>query len=139
VFPRPSDVPSLPSSVQAVPVGATPPGPPANPQVRPYTQPDPTPTTAAQLVEWQPPGLSGGATAAISAITRFLLDINRQDMQIAWNHSTEIRHGTSPDQRFLTGYRTSRHYQLAFGHPRRLEVDLIAVPARFVSRQDPAA
>jgi hypothetical protein len=38
----------------------------------------------------------------------------------------------------LTEYRTSRHYRLAFGHARRLEVDLIAVPARFVSRQDPA-
>jgi len=107
--------------------------------VRPYTTPDPAPTTAAQLVEWQPPGLSGGAAAAVASITRFLLYINRQDMQAAWNHSTEIRHGAHPDQRFLTGYRTSRHYQLAFGHPRRLDADLIAVPARFVSRQDPAA
>jgi eukaryotic-like serine/threonine-protein kinase len=138
-YPRPADVPSLPSSGQAVPVGATPPGAPANPRVRPYTTPDRTPTTAAQLVEWRPRGLSGDAAAAVSSITRFLLDINRQDMQAAWNQSTEIRHGASPDQRFLTGYRTSRHYQVAFGQPRRLSADLIAVPARFVSRQDPAA
>jgi eukaryotic-like serine/threonine-protein kinase len=138
-YPKPADVPSLPSSGQAVPVGATPPGPPANPRVRAYTAPDPTPTTAAQLVEWQPPRLAGEEAAGISLITRFLLNINRQDMQAAWNESTEIRHGASPDQRFLTGYRTSRHYQVAFGRPRRLSSELIAVPARFVSRQDPAA
>lgn len=138
-YPKPSDVPALPSSGQPVPVGASPPGPPANARVRPYTTPDPTPTTAPELVEWRPPELSGDAAAAVSSVTRFLLDINRQDMQAAWNQSTEIRHGTSPDQRFLNGYRTSRHYQLAFGHPRRLAADLIAVPARFVSRQDPAA
>jgi len=138
-YPKPADVPSLPSSEQPVPVGAALPGPPANPRVQPYTTPDPTPTTASQLVEWQPPGLSGGAAAAVSSITRFLLYINRQDMQAAWNHSTEIRHAARPDQRFLTGYRTSRHYQLAFGRPQHLDADLIAVPARFVSRQDPAA
>lgn len=138
-YPRPTDVPSLPSSGQAVPVDATPPTAPANPRVRPYTAPDPTPTTAGQLVEWQPPGLSGTAAAAVSSITRFLLDINRQEMQAAWNESTEINNGASPDQRFLTGYRTSRHYQVAFGRPQRLSADLIAVPARFVSRQDPAA
>jgi serine/threonine protein kinase len=137
-YSKPADVPSLPTSGQAVPVGATPPGAPANPLVQPYTTPDPTPTTAAQLVEWRPPGLAGGEAAAVSSITRFLLDINQQDMQAAWSHSTEIQHGAHPDQRFLTGYRTSRHYQLAFGHPRRLAPDLIAVPARFVSRQDPA-
>jgi hypothetical protein len=43
-------------------------------------------------------------------------------MQAAWNESTETRHGASPDQRFLTGYRTSRHYQVAFGRPRRLSL-----------------
>lgn len=107
--------------------------------MQPYTTPDPTPTNAAQLIEWQPPGLSGDNASAVSSITRFLLDINRQDMQAAWNLSTEVRHGANPDNRFLTGYRTSRHYQVAFGHPKRLAGDLIAVPARFVSRQDPAA
>jgi eukaryotic-like serine/threonine-protein kinase len=138
-YPKPADVPSLPSSGQAVPVGATPPAAPANPQVQPYTASDRTPTSAAQLVEWQPPALAGDAAVAVSSITRFLLDINRQDVQAAWNQSTEIRHGPTPDLRFLTGYRTSRHYQVAFGHPRHLSPDLIAVPARFVSRQDPAA
>jgi hypothetical protein len=122
-----------------VPTNASPPGPPANPAVQPYTSPDPTPTTAAQMVEWQPPGLSGDNASAITSITRFLAAINRQDMQTAWNTSTEILHGSTPDSRFTTGYRTSRHYQVAFGQPRRLSADLIAVPARFVSHQDPAA
>ncbi|HEY3713608.1 MAG TPA: serine/threonine-protein kinase [Jatrophihabitantaceae bacterium] len=136
---KPAGVPGLPSSGQAVPTNATPPRAPSDPAVRPYTSPNPTPTTAKQIVEWQPPGLSGDGAAAVSAITQFLADINRQDMQNAWTNSTEIRHGASPDAKFTTGYRTSRHYQVAFGQPRRLDADLIAVPARFVSRQDPAA
>jgi len=136
---RPAGVPGLPSSGQAVPINATPPRAPGDPAVRPYTSPSPTPTTAKQVVEWQPPGLTGDSAAALSAITQFLVYINRQDMQNAWTNSTEIRHGASPDAKFTTGYRTSRHYQVAFGQPRRLDTGLIAVPARFVSRQDPAA
>jgi hypothetical protein len=107
--------------------------------VQPYTSPDPTPTTASKIVEWQPPGLTGDYASAITSISRFLAAINRQDMQGAWDSSTEVRHGATPDSRFTTGYRTSRHYQVAYGQPRRLSADLIAVPARFVSRQDPAA
>jgi hypothetical protein len=122
-----------------VPTSASPPGSPANPAVRPYTTPDPTPKNASQLVEWQPPGLSGDGAAAVASVTHFLTYINRQDMQNAWTNSTEVRHGATPDAQFTTGYRTSRHYQVAFGQPRRLASDLIAVPARFVSRQDPAA
>jgi hypothetical protein len=136
---KPADVPRLPSSGQPVPTNATPPAPPANQGVRPYTSPDPTPITAGQIVEWQPPELNGDNAAAIKSITQFLVDINRQNLQAAWNRSSEVRHGPTPDARFTTGYRTSRHYQVAFGTPRRLDPDLIAVPARFVSRQDPAA
>jgi serine/threonine protein kinase len=137
--PKPGDVPALPSSAQAVPINATPPRPPSDRTVRPYTTPDPTPGAANQLVEWQPPGLTGDASAAITAVTQFLVYINRQDMQHAWSASTETRHGATPDAQFLTGYRSSRHYQIAFGPPRALDADLIAIPARFVSRQDPAA
>jgi eukaryotic-like serine/threonine-protein kinase len=136
---KPVDVPELPSSGQAVPTDATPPRPPGNHSVRPYTSPEPTPVAAGQIVEWQPPRLKGDNAAAIRSITQFLVYINRQDLQNAWNTSTEIRHGPTPDAQFTTGYRTSRHYQVAFGTPRRLEPELIAVPARFVSRQDPAA
>ncbi|HEY3632448.1 MAG TPA: protein kinase [Jatrophihabitantaceae bacterium] len=138
-FPKPGGVPGLPSSGQPVPTNATAPGRPANPAVRPYTSPDPTPTTAGQIVEWRPPGLTGDDASAITSVSRFLAAINRQDMQGAWDSSTEILHGATPDSQFTTGYRTSRHYQVAFGQPRRLSADLIAVPARFVSRQDPAA
>jgi hypothetical protein len=137
--PKPAALPGLPRTGQVVPTNATPPRPPADPTVRPYTSPGPTPVTATQIVEWQPPDLTGTGAAAVKAISRFLTYINRQDMADAWNSSTEIRHGASPDQQFRTGYRTSRHYQVAFGTPRRLDSDLIAVPARFVSRQDPAA
>ena len=136
---KPTGVPGLPSSGQGVPTNATPPRAPGDRTVRPYTSPSPTPTTARQIVEWQPPGLTGDNAAALSAITQFLVYINRQDMQNAWSNSTEIRHAATPDAKFTTGYRTSRHYQVAFGQPRRLDADLIAVPARFVSRQDPAA
>jgi len=132
-------VPGLPTSGQPVPTDATPPGPPSNHAVRPYTSPDPTPTTAGQIVEWQPPGLNGDGAAAIKSITQFLADINQQNLPAAWTLSTEVRRGPTPDTVFTTGYRTSRHYQVAFGTPRRLDPDLIAVPARFVSRQDPAA
>lgn len=57
----------------------------------------------------------------------------------AWNLSTETLHAARPNDRFTTGYATSRHYQLAFGQPEQLADDLIAIPGRFVSRQDPAA
>jgi hypothetical protein len=139
VAPKPTDVPSLPATGQAVPIDAKPPGPPLKAGVRPYTSPDPTPTSARQIIEWQPPGLGGDALAAVSSVTRFVVEVNQQDFQKAWDDSTEIHHGATPDQKFRSGYRTSRHYQLAFGQPRRLDRDLFAIPARFVSRQNPAA
>jgi hypothetical protein len=64
--------------------------------------------------------------------------VNRQDLQDAWSHRTGRLHGASPNQRFRTGLATSRHYQVAFGTPRRISPDLIAVAARFVSRRDVA-
>ena len=69
----------------------------------------------------------------------FLTAINQQDFPAAWNASTESLHGPTPNQVFTGGYATTRHYQVAFGQPAQLAPDLIAIPARFVSRQDPAA
>ena len=137
--PKPLDVPDLPASGQAVPLNATPPLRPRDPAVRAYTSPDPTPITSREIVEWRPPGLGPDGAAAIDAVSQFLTLVNRQDLQSAWEHSTERLHGASPDQRFRTGFATSRHYQVAFGPPRKIDPDLIAIAARFVSRQDPAA
>ena len=137
--PKPLDVPDLPASGQSVPLNATPPVRPGDPAVRAYTSPDPTPTTSREIVEWQPPGLGPDGTAAIGAVTQFLTLVNQQDLQSAWEHSTERLHAAAPDQRFRTGFATSRHYQVAFGTPRKIDPDLIAIAARFVSRQDPAA
>jgi hypothetical protein len=124
---------------QPVPIGATLPRTPANPAVASWRNSGSTPTTPAQIVEWRPPALGSDAAAAITSVARFVAYVNRQDLQHAWSLSTERLHGATPDAQFRTGYATSRHYQVAFGQPRRLDPDLIAIPARFVSRQNPAA
>jgi hypothetical protein len=135
----PADVPILPSAAQPVRTDATPPDAPATATVIPYTDKSATPTRAGQLVEWQPPGLPAEQAAAVRAVIGFLTAVNRQDFTTAWNLTTEKLHGAAPDSAFTTGYATSRHYQVAFGQPVRLAADLYAIPARFVSRQDPAA
>ena len=136
---RPGDVPSVPASGDPVPTHARPPGEPDQPGVVPWTSAGDTATSAAQLVEWAPSGLSPGQAAAVASIVRFMTYINQQRFARAWAVSTERLGGSRPDARFRTGYRTSRFYQVAFGQPRSLAADLVIVPARFVSRQDPAA
>jgi hypothetical protein len=136
---QPADVPSVPTSSTQVPMDATPPGAPVVTTVVPYTDLTATPTRGAQLVEWQPSELSADQGAAVRSVTGFLIAINQQNFTAAWNLTTERLHGSTPDARFTSGYATSRHYQLAFGQPRQLTAGLVAIPARFVSRQDPAA
>lgn len=135
----PTDVPSVPSGSDPVPVGASPPGAPAVAGVIPYIDAADTPSSAAQMVETQPADLPGGQSAALQAVTGFLLDVNAQDFPSAWALSTASLHAAAPSHAFVHGYATTRHYQVAFGQPETLASDLIAIPARFVSRQDPAA
>lgn len=135
---EPTDVPSVPSRDEPVPTDASLPDPPQSTAVLAYTD-GTVPSTAGQMVEWRPSGLSSAEAAAVRDIIGFMVAINQQRFGAAWNLSTEARTGASPTAAFRRGYVTSRFYQVAFGQPQTLASDLIAVPARFVSRQDPAA
>jgi hypothetical protein len=136
---EPGDVPNVPSSNDPVPRDAPLPAAPQSPALVPYTDSHVTPTSAGQIVEWQPSGLSGPQRAAVSDVIGFLTYINQQDFQSAWDLSTEALSASSPSSTFTTGYATSRFYQVAFGQPEQVAAGLIVVPARFVSRQSPAA
>lgn len=133
-------VPQLPRAGQPVPTGLQPDLPVSGSNAISYLDRAQTPLTAAQLVEWQPSRLAAHQTVAIAAIVTFMLDINRNDHSAAWYASTG-RYDTRPSDYagFDRGYRTSRYYQATFGTPRQLAGDLVAVPVRFVSRQNGAA
>jgi hypothetical protein len=135
---KPEDVPSLPSYGERIPRDASPPGPPQAVGVIAYTR-HAVPSTPSQLLEWQPSGLAGAEQLAVRNVIGFMTEINRQNMGAAWRLSTERLSGHHPTAAFADGYRTSRFYQVAFGQPRRVAPDLIVVPGRFVSRQNPAA
>lgn len=135
---EPSDVPSVPSTGDPVPSNAALPSSPGGSVVS-YTDSATTPTTTDQLVEWQPSGLDADQTAAVQDVIAFMTYVNQQDFQSAWTKSTESLSGPAASSNFQAGYNTSRFYQVAFGQPKKLASDLIVIPARFVSRQDPAA
>lgn len=135
----PGDVPSVPAAGDPVPTGAALPGAPADGSVVAYTDDTTTPTTPEQVVEWQPSGLSSDDAAAVQDVIAFMTYVNQQQFQSAWDKSTESLSGTPPSAAFQSGYNTSRFYQVAFGQPQDRADDLIVIPARFVSRQDPAA
>lgn len=132
-------VPALPHTGDPVPSPGSVPGGTTRGSVVSYTDVDTTPTTAAQLVASSPAGLSGDEDAAVQALIRFLTAINQQDFQAAWNASTYSTKGATYTSGFSSGYVTSRHYEVSFGQPQQLSPSLVAVPATFVSRQDPAA
>jgi hypothetical protein len=136
---EPADVPSLPSAGDEVPEDSALPDSPSSSDVLSYDDPSTWPTSARQLVEWKPDGLTASERAAVSDIIGFLVRINQQRFQAAWDLSTERLTGSHVASSFVHGYVTTHHYQVAFGQPRQLARDLIAVPGRFVSRQDPAA
>jgi hypothetical protein len=127
---KPGDVPSVPSAGDPVPTHARPPGKPDRLGVVPWTSAGDTATSATQLVEWAPNGLSSSQAAAVAAIVRFMTYINQQRFGRAWAVSTERLGGSRPDARFRTGYRTSRFYQVAFGQPRSLADDLAVQAGR---------
>ena len=135
----PADVPSLPAAGEPVPTSSPLPPGPQVPTVIAYTDSGTTPTTPAQLVEYQPSGLTADQEAAVQDVVAFMAYINQQNFLAAWNKSTERLGGAVPSTQFTTGYATTRFYQVAFGQPSQLAAGLIAIPARFVSRQDPAA
>ena len=134
---EPTDVPSVPSSGDPVPTDAPLPGTPSG-SVIPYDS-DTTPTSADELVEYRTGGLTGDQTSAVSTVIGFMTYINQQDFDSAWNLSTNRVHGATATAAFRHGYLTSRFYQVEFGQPSELAGDLIVVPGRFVSRQDPTA
>lgn len=136
---EPSDVPSVPSSGDPVPTDAALPGPPGDSTVVPYTDDGDTPTTSDELVEYEPDGLTSDEQAAVGDVIAFMTRINQQDFAAAWSDSTNRLAGSAPTAAFERGYATSRFYQVAFGQPKQLAADLIVIPARFVSRQDPGA
>ena len=136
---EPSDVPEVPAADEPVPVDAALPDPPQDDQVVPYTDDSTVPTDQDQLVEWVPDDLDDDQTAAVQDVIAFMTHVNQQDFNSAWNDSTESLSGSSPSSAFRRGYATTHFYQVAFGEPQTLADDLIAIPARFVSRQDPAA
>lgn len=134
----PSDLPSVPSSGDPVPSDPAAPAAPTAPGVVAYDS-GVTPTTPAQIVEYQPDGLSSDETSALDDVVTFMAHVNQQNFARAWNDSTDSLVAASPSSAFRSGYRTSRFYQVAFGQPEKVAHDLIVIPARFVSRQDPAA
>jgi hypothetical protein len=135
---EPTDVPAVPNSGDPVPTDATLPSPPQDPNVLAYDSSQ-VPTDAAGIVEYQPSGLSSAEDAAVADVISFMAHINQQDFPSAWNDTTDSLNGPDPTSAFRRGFRTSRFYQVAFGQPRVMAGDLIVIPARFVSRQDPAA
>lgn len=135
----PTDVPSVPAGTDPVPTDAAVPAVPANPGVAPYTQAGVIPRTPGGIVEYQPTGLDPDQTAAVQSVIGFLTAINQQNFPTAWRRSTELLSAATPSPAFTTGYATTRFYQVAFGQPQTLAGDLIVIPARFVSRQNPAA
>ena len=138
--PKPAYIPSLPRSGEAVPRAELPQLPSAGSLAVPYTDATGTPTTAGQLVEWRYTGLPAQQSAAIDAIVTFMLRINAGDHRAAWEASTgRYDFALHAYAAFDHGYRTSRFYQVAFGTPSTLAPDLIAVPLRFVSRQNGVA
>ena len=138
--PEPIDVPGLPSTGVPVPVGHRPHLPAPGSTAVPYTDSATTPSNTAQVVEWQPPHLPPAQQQAVDALVSFALDVNAQNFFAAWNAST-ARYDTRPGalSAFRTGYSTTRFYQLGIGQPTSLASDLVAVPLRFVSRQNGAA
>lgn len=132
-------VPSVPNSSDPVPSGSTVPDGTTGGSVIPYTDSSQTPTSAEQLVAYQPSDLTGDQTAAVQSLIRFLTAVNQQDFQSAWSASTYVTKAATYTSGFAGGYATSRHYEVSFGEPQQLSSTLIAVPATFVSRQDPAA
>ena len=137
---EPPNVPNVPSANEPVAEGVAPPEAPTSSDVVPYTDSNTWPTNATQLVEWEPQdGLSANETAAVRDIIGFMVRINQQHFQAAWDLTTETKFSATAQEPFRHGYRTSHFYQVAFGQPRTLAADLTVVPARFVSRQDPSA
>lgn len=133
----PTDVPAVPSTGDSVPTDAPLPASPSGSVVA-YTS-DTTPSDASQIVEYQPDGLDADQTAAVQTVIAFMTYINQQNFQPAWNVSTYRLRGSTATSNFRQGYTTSRFYQVEFGQPQTLAGDLIVVPGRFVSKQDPAA
>ena len=133
----PSDVPSVPSSGDPVPTDAALPDPPQN-DALPYDSTT-TPTTEDEIVEYEPADLDDAQSAAVADVISFMAHINQQDFDAAWDDSTDSLLGASATSAFRRGFRTSSFRQVAFGEPEQVADDLIVIPARFVSRQDPAA
>lgn len=136
---EPADVPDLPASGDSVPTGASPPEPPADGTVIAYGDRSATPTTSKEILEYAPDDLGAAERSAVRDVIGFMTSINMQQFPAAWDMSTEMLSAQSPSSTFRRGYATSRFYQVAFGEPQRVASDLIVIPARFVSRQDPAA
>jgi hypothetical protein len=135
----PADLPQLPNRNTPVPRDAPLPANPTNPAVISFRDSSATPSSAVELEDWRPGRLTANGSQAITAIERYMLAVNAQNFDLAWNVSTYRRHAPSPDSSFTHGYATSAFYQSAFGTPVQVSTDLIVVPDRFVSRQDPAA
>lgn len=131
--------PTVPSSADPVPTGASVAPLPAGSLAIPFTNTSQTPSNASELVVTQPSSVDADQQAAIGTLIRFLTYINQQDFQSAWDVSTNSTKSAVPNSSFVAGYLTTRQYQVSFGQPQTLTPTLIAVPASFISRQDPAA
>lgn len=135
---EPTDVPSVVTANDPVPTDATLPAAPSG-DVVPYTDDSTVPSSAGEIVEYQPTGLDADQADAVRSVIAFMTHVNQQDFQPAWDYSTERLIKAGYDPAFANGYATTHFMQVAFGQPEQLNSDLIIVPGRFVSRQDPSA